>query len=129
VTYLLDVSGLLARLWRTHVFHERVKAWADVEKVAVCPITELGFVRISTQPAFGATVTDARKMLASYYKAFPPAFLPCDLKLLDSFAPAAGTQTTDFYLASLAQKHGMKWATLEDKPKHSAAFVIPPSTT
>src|SRR6266567_8507121 len=125
MTYLLDVSTLLARLWRTHVFHERVKIWADSEKLAVCPITELGFVRISTQPTFGASVTDARKMLESFYKALAPKFIACDLAVLDSAPPATGAQTTDFYLASLADIHGMKWATLEDKPKHPAAFVIP----
>src|SRR6266516_1455502 len=123
--YLLDVSTLLARLWKTHVFHDRVKSWADGEKLAVCPITELGFVRISTQPAFGASVADSRKMLDVFYKILGPMFIPCDLGVLDSAAPGAGTQTTDFYLASLADKHGMRWATLEDKPKHRAAFVVP----
>ena len=31
----------------------------------------------------------------------------------------------DFYLASLAQKHGMQLATLDEGIKHQAAFVIP----
>jgi predicted nucleic acid-binding protein len=125
MTYLLDVSTLLARLWKTHVFHNRVKAWADQEDLAVCPITELGFVRISTQPAFGASVADARRMLDSFHKTFAPKFIPCDLPPLNSAAPSAGNQTTDFYLASLAGMHGMKWATLEEKPRHQAAFIVP----
>ena len=123
--YLLDVSTLLARLWKTHVFHERVKIWSANEELAVCPITELGFVRISTQQPFGASVADARKMLESFHRAFAPKFIPCDLPVLDSDVPSSGPQTTDFYLASLADKFGMQWATLEDKPKHPAAFVIP----
>src|SRR5436190_6353817 len=121
MTYLLDVSTLLARLWKTHVFHERVKIWTDTQNLAVCPITELGFLRISTQPGFGASVTDARKMLDSFYRTVEPGFIPCDLRALDSAVPVAGTQTTDFYLASLAEEHGMQWATLEEKPKHRAA--------
>jgi predicted nucleic acid-binding protein len=39
--------------------------------------------------------------------------------------PSAGKHTTDFYLASLAQKHGMQLATLDEGLKHQAAFVIP----
>jgi predicted nucleic acid-binding protein len=123
--YLLDVSTLLARLWKTHVFYDRVRRWSDDQSLALCPITELGFVRISTQPAFGASVSDARKMLESFHANFKPTFVNCDLPLLASKAPTVGTQTTDFYLASLAHKHNMRWATLEDKPKHPAAFVIP----
>jgi predicted nucleic acid-binding protein len=36
-----------------------------------------------------------------------------------------GKHTTDFYLASLAQKHGMQLATLDEGIKHKATFVIP----
>ena len=39
--------------------------------------------------------------------------------------PSTGKHTTDFYLASLAQKHGMQLATLDEGIKHQAAFVIP----
>ena len=127
--YLLDVSTLIARLWKTHVFHERVRAWTAGQQLALCPITEVGFVRISTQPVFGASVMDARKMLDSFYNVFKPRFVPCDLALLDSPPPPAGTQTTDFYLAAVAQRHGMRWATLEEKPKASGAFVIPLNRT
>src|SRR5205807_2004809 len=104
--YLLDVSTLLARLWKNHVFHERVKDWAEGEELVVCPITELGFARISTQPAFGASVTDARKMLQSFYRVHSVEFIPCDLPLLNSKLPTLVSQSTDFYLASLAEKHG-----------------------
>jgi hypothetical protein len=33
--------------------------------------------------------------------------------------------SSDFYLASLAAKHGMQLATLDEGIKHKAAFVIP----
>ena len=51
--YLLDVAPLLALLWEGHEHHERAMAWLTKGKLAVCPVTELGFLRISTQPAFG----------------------------------------------------------------------------
>ena len=93
--------------------------------MAVCPLTELGFLRISTQPAFGATVAEARKMLRDWKRARKPKFVPCDLDSLDGDEPKTGTRTTDFYLASLAAKHGMQLATLDEGIGHKAVFVIP----
>jgi len=34
-------------------------------------------------------------------------------------------KTTDFYLANLAARHNMKFATLDERVKHRAAFVLP----
>jgi hypothetical protein len=68
---------------------------------------------------------EAREMLSFWRKKVQPQFVPCDLKMLDNApAPASGL-TTDFYLASLADKHGMNWATLDEYSKHQAAFVLP----
>lgn len=124
--YLLDVSTLIALLWDLHEHNGRVSRWQEsVGKLAVCPISEIGFLRISTQPAFGATVEQARKMLRDWKAAKKPEFVPCDIEALKTHAPKAGTQTTDFYLAGLAEQHGMKLATLENKMGHPAAFLIP----
>jgi hypothetical protein len=54
-----------------------------------------------------------------------PAFVPCDLRALDGLQATTGTKTTDFYLANLAESHGLKWATLDEQIKHPAAFVLP----
>ena len=124
--YLLDVSTLIALLWDLHEHNGRVLHWQEsAGKVAVCPISEIGFLRISTQPAFGATVEQARKMLRDWKAARKPEFVPCDIEALKTNAPKSGNQTTDFYLAGLAEKHGMKLATLENKMGHPAAFLIP----
>ena len=125
MTYLLDVSTLLAWLWADHEHHQRVIRWQKGKSLAVCPITELGFLRISTQPAFGATMEEARELLSFWHKKVQPQFVPCDLKILDSAPAPASGRTTDFYLASLADKHGMNWATLDENSKHQAAFVLP----
>lgn len=125
MTYLLDISTLLALLWELHVHNARVTRWQGTVKVALCPLTELGFLRISTQPAFGATVAEARRMLRDWKHAQAPKFVPCDLEALQTDEPRTGTRTTDFYLASLAAKHGMQLATLDEGIGHKAAFVIP----
>jgi len=46
-----------------------------------------------------------------------------DLPALDSH-PQKSDQVTDFYLASLAEKHGMKLATLDEHIKHPAVVLV-----
>jgi len=124
--YLLDVNTLIALLWETHDHNKRVQRWLDTEeKVAVCPLTEIGFLRISTQPNFGATVDQARRMLKVWKDAKKPEFVPCDIEALKTAAPQSGTKTTDYYLAGLAEAHNMKLATLENNMGHKAVFSIP----
>jgi predicted nucleic acid-binding protein len=124
MTYLLDVSTVLALLWENHVNHTRVKDWESAEMVAVCPITELGFLRISNQ-AFNATMEDARRALATWLARRKPQFVPCDERVLAGPKAPSGGKTTDFYLAHLAQAHGMKLATLDENVSHPSAYVIP----
>jgi toxin-antitoxin system PIN domain toxin len=126
VSYLLDVNTLIALLWAGHEHNDRARLWLEtVKNFAVCPLTELGFVRISTQPSFGVTVEQARKMLADWKAAKSPCFVPCDLEVLKTAGPKTGNKTTDYYLAALAEAHGMKLATLETNLGHRAAFSIP----
>jgi len=125
MSYLLDVSALIALLWDNHVHNERVTRWQSTARLAVCPITEIGFLRISTQPSFGATIADAKKMLRDWKATQKPAFVPCDIEALEMDEPKTGTKFTDFYLATLAAKHGMKLATLDESIGHKAAFLIP----
>jgi predicted nucleic acid-binding protein len=125
MTYLLDVSTLLAWLWRDHEHHRRVISWQSSQAVAICPITELGFLRISSQPAFGATIKDAREMLTDWIKKAKPARIACDLPALDGLPASTTGKTTDFYLANLAAKHGLGFATLDESIAHAAAFVVP----
>ena len=124
--YLLDINAFIALLWESHEHNARMWKWLDAEgMVAICPLTEIGFLRISTQPAYGATVEQARKMLRDWKVARKPAFVPCDVEALKTNPPKTGTQTTDFYLAGLARQHGMKLATLENNMGHPAAFRVP----
>ena len=122
--YLLDVSTLVARLTKDHVHHARVKAWAKDHELAICPITEIGFLRVATQ-AIGLEMNEARRLLSGWTNQSKPRFVPCDIRALDGVAALDGIHTTDYYLANLAEEHGLRWATLDASSNHPAAFVIP----
>jgi predicted nucleic acid-binding protein len=49
--------------------------------------------------------------------------IPDDLPALDSH-PQKTDQVTDFYLVALAESHGMKLATLDQRIKHAAVVLI-----
>src|SRR5579859_6244409 len=110
--YLLDVSTLVARLTKDHVHHARVKAWAKDHEVATCPLTEIGFLRVANQ-TLGLEMSEARRLLSGWLNQGKPRFIPCDIRALDGLAAPDGSQTTDYYLANLADEHGLQWATLD----------------
>jgi predicted nucleic acid-binding protein len=126
VTYLLDISVLLAWLWDTHEHHRRVLAWELGKSMAICPLTELGFLRISTSPAFGATMQQAREMPQDWLRQRQPQFVPCDIRTLDGATAPTSGKTTDFYFGNLAVAHSMQWATLDEQSGHAAVFLVPP---
>ncbi len=52
--YLLDVNVLLALAWPNHVHHEVARSWfrrRGRQAWATCPMTQCGFVRVSSNPA------------------------------------------------------------------------------
>ena len=122
--YLLDVSTLVALLWQTHVNNAKAIAWAGGKTLAVCPITELGFVRVVTSPAYNATMSQARETLKDFLEKQSPEFIPADARALHGeIAPASG-KPTDWYLANLAKAHGMRWATLDTRAGHPNAELV-----
>ena len=46
--YLLDVNVLLAPIWANHPQFVTADAWLKGKSVVVCPISESGFLRVST---------------------------------------------------------------------------------
>lgn len=128
MTYLLDVNTCLALLIETHFQHARAQSWAKSawtggNDLAVCPITELGFLRISTQPAaYNMAMKDAEKLLQSFSR--KSVFVPADLTAKELGAATSGA-VTDTYLAELAARHSMRLATFDEKIVHAAAELIP----
>jgi uncharacterized protein len=131
VTHLLDVNVLIALGFTAHVHHDRVAAWIatlgeDDDKLATCPITELGFVRIAPQARLCPDVAAARDLLLQMRGATRPPFvrLADDLgaDTLPKWAdtPAA---TTDGHLSALASRRAAWLVTLDEGIPGS--FLVP----
>lgn len=121
--YLLDINILLALAWPNHVHHQEALDWFSGRAVSgfrTCPITEAGFVRISSNPAFTANAVMPAQALAllTQITALPGhGFWPDDLPLAEAFSKGLATAThrhiTDAYLLALAEAHDGVLATLD----------------
>jgi toxin-antitoxin system PIN domain toxin len=122
--YLLDTNVLIALAWPNHVHHHESLAWFQkkaVDGFRTCPITQTGFVRISSNPAFSKHAVmpfEALSLLARITELPGHGFWPDDLSFADAVAggPLVITghrQVTDLYLLRLAARHGGVLATLD----------------
>jgi predicted nucleic acid-binding protein len=125
VIYLLDVNMLIAAIWRDHQDQRRVEAWLRGKQTATCPISELGFLRISSGDTFPlrAEPEPCRNALSEFVRKHRCRFIP------DDFSPQRITaessrQFTDLYLAELAERHRMKLATLDTRIFHRAIALV-----
>ncbi len=86
---LLDVNALVALAWYSHVHHARIRAWFAENASrgwATCPVTESGFVRVSTNPKVLPSpigITDARRVLVALRAAEDQRFLVDDVSIVD----------------------------------------------
>jgi uncharacterized protein len=125
VTDLLDVNLLLSLAWPNHVHHGSARAWfraRDGQPWATSPVTETGFVRVSSNAsAIPTAVTpgEARTLLGRMRHVEGHVFLPDDVELVVGSEPALATrivghrQVTDAHLLALARRHGARLATLD----------------
>jgi toxin-antitoxin system PIN domain toxin len=64
MVHLLDVNVLLALAWPNHSNHQAAHAWFGRNHNkgwATCPMTEAGFVRLSSQPAVTKLLVPVRE--------------------------------------------------------------------
>jgi hypothetical protein len=128
--YLLDVNALIALGVFHHTFHNRVMAWAtslEDAPLLTCPITELGFVRVTAQaPDYGFTVEQAQTLLNSLKtkNKIRLTFLidSVDIAQLPAWVKTP-KQTTDGHLMQLASANGAVLATLDKGIP--GAYLIP----
>jgi uncharacterized protein len=122
--FLLDVSVLIALMWPAHEAHVKVQRWFhrnSQEGWATCPLTEAGFVRIVSNPAFSpdaVTPQEAIKVLAANLKHATHEFWPDDIGFVRAVSVcraglAGHQQVTDAYLLGLALHRKGKFATLD----------------
>ena len=130
MTYLLDVNVLIALAWPSHTHHRIAQTWfrrTGRADWATCPITQMGFVRISSNSKFidgAVNPHGAIQLLENVMKLTCHTFWPDDLSLTDYASHddsresiwtyvIGHRQVTDAYLLSLACKHQGKLATLD----------------
>jgi uncharacterized protein len=118
---LLDVNALVALAWDTHVHHARIREWfaehAD-SGWATCPITESGFVRVSSNPKVLPVATGvdvALAVLSALRKSGAHRFLIDDVSPTDEDVPriAGHRQVTDAQLLTIARRRGVPLLTFD----------------
>ncbi|BBX95934.1 type II toxin-antitoxin system VapC family toxin [Mycobacterium lacus] len=124
MTALLDVNVLIALSWRNHAHHVAAREWftrSSSSGWATTPITELGFVRISsnrrlmqvsTTPATAIAQLEALRRLPGH------AFWPDDVPLVvgeggDRAAVSTHRIVTDRHLIALAARYGGRLLTFD----------------
>lgn len=123
-TALLDVNVLIALLWPAHEHHDAAHAWFGPRgraRWATCPLTELGFVRIVSNPAFSPDALAPAQSVALLEKnlAHPRHdFWSDDLALTEAVGPVlpalqGARQLTDAYLLALAGRRGGVFASFD----------------
>ena len=119
--YLLDVNALLALAHQDHADHEKASIWyretaGAASAFLTCPITELGFLRVSMQAGLSRNLDTALDTLSGMKKSsrVPFDFVP-DSVAIEKLPPYVRTpaQLTDGYLLQLAKANGAKLATLD----------------
>lgn len=123
MTALFDVNMLVALLDAAHVHHSRAKAWLLSQPQpswASCPITQNGFLRVISQPAYPSPINLSRaaSLLSGATESSHHEFWSDDLSLLDDaiidHSRIHGPkQITDVYLLALAVKHGGRLVALD----------------
>jgi toxin-antitoxin system PIN domain toxin len=118
---LLDVNALVALTWDSHIHHARVREWFAEHGAAgwaTCPVSESGFVRVSSNPKVLPSpigVAAARAVLSALRSAGAHRFLADDVSLSDDDIPeiAGYRQITDAHLLTLARRHGVQLVTFD----------------
>jgi len=129
--HLLDVNVLVALFDPGHVHHEAAHRWFSAtreEGWATCPMTENGFVRVVSNPAYPGRCTrvaDAVARLRRFSESGGHTSWPDDVSILrnELFDPshlAGHREVTDVYLLGLAVLHEGTLATFDRSVRTSA---------
>ena len=112
---------MVALAWDSHVHHAAMRAWFAEHRAtgwATCPITESGFVRVSSNPKVLPSpigVDAARAVLGALRGLDGHRFLADDVSIVDSDVPAVTghRQVTDAHLIALARRRETRVVTFD----------------
>ncbi|MGA9724415.1 MAG: TA system VapC family ribonuclease toxin [Candidatus Binatus sp.] len=121
MSHLLDVNFLIACGWQSHADHVRASRWLRRAKsFATSPVSEMGFLRVSLSPAFGARFEDAIAALQAIVRTRGHRFVRDDTRAGSLPVVTTSKDVTDAHLVHLARSHRLKLATFDaalcDKP-------------
>ena len=132
---LLDVNALLALGWREHQAHSAVvERLHDRQRWASCNITQLGFIRVSSNPGVFHQPTEpaeAARFLATLTQ--DPLHLFIQLTPEPTEVPwptrSGYKQTTDVYLIELAERSNATLLTFDLRlkrafPKNAVETIV-----
>jgi toxin-antitoxin system PIN domain toxin len=132
---LLDVNVLLALAWPNHPFHASAlrRLEGSRDRWATCALTQLGFIRISSNPAAipaGKPPADAARLLAAmvadalhvYLDTAPAPALEDFITLLER--TPGSRQVTDAYLLWLARQNEATLLTFDARLKALAESEV-----
>jgi len=115
VSHLLDVSFLLACGWSTHGRHKAARSWLERRRTfTTCPLSELGFIRVSMTPGFKASFEDAQAALSDITLRRQARRIADDAPFSELPYLTGHSEVTDAYLVALARAHDLKLATLDE---------------
>lgn len=118
---LLDVNALVALAWDSHIHHVATRNWFAANGAdgwATCPLTESGFVRVSSNPTVlpsAIGVEEARRVLALLRAVGNHRFLADDVSIIDDDVPplVGHRQVSDAHLVTLARRRGVRVITFD----------------
>lgn len=115
------MNALVALAWDSHIHHAQIREWFAANSAdgwATCPLTESGFVRVSSNPkvlpnAIG--IAAARAVLVSLRGLAGHRFLVDDVSITDPDIPALNghRQVSDAHLLALARRNAVRLVTFD----------------
>lgn len=128
---LLDVNVLIALSDPEHHHHQIARNWfvsSGQERLGICPLTEAGFLRVTTNPAFHPNPRTLEHAIAilQFLKGHPGYwYCPIDRSWVTLTSPFAARisghqQVTDAYLLGLAIKENGVLVTFDHDIKYMA---------
>ena len=125
--YLLDVNTLIAILDEDHTHHVAATKWfSTVDRWALCPFTEAGFLRHMTRAVTGGLSVDEATKLLTHLTSEPGfSYQPIPTGWQTLAAPFlqrvfGHNQITDAFLLGLAIEAGLILATFDRAILHMA---------